>query len=90
MLFFTLDPTMLLTDTHLVLLSAGSQRDDGLLPQPNKLAGIALQKLEGFLIRTGVAEAVAVRADQPHWRSDQAHTPVGLRITTAVQQDEPA
>ena len=74
---------MPLTDTHLVLLSAASQQDDGLLPRPDRLVGIALQRVETTLLKAGLVEPVGVRADQPHWRRDEADTPVGLRITAA-------
>ena len=72
---------MTYTDAQLVLLSAASQRDDGLLPRPAKLAGAALRNLEAALVRAGAAEPIAVRSDQPTWRRDEAEAPIGLRIT---------
>lgn len=74
---------MPLTDAHLVLLSAASQREDGLLPRPDKLAGAVLARMEAALLRAGVAGAVPVRADQPRWRTNGAETPIGLHITAA-------
>ena len=74
---------MPLTDTHLVLLSAASQRDDALLPRPGKLVGIALQRVETTLLKAGLVQPIEVHADQPHWRRNEADTPVGLRITAA-------
>jgi hypothetical protein len=72
---------MPLTDTHLVLLSAASQRDDGLLPRPARVAGAALQRLEAALLKSTSVEAVPIRSDQPAWRRDGAELPIGLRIT---------
>ena len=65
---------MQLTDAHLVLLSAASQRDDGLLPRPKKLAGAALTRTAEALVRAGLVESMTVRSDQPHWRQDEDGT----------------
>lgn len=86
---------MTYSDAQLVLLSSASQRDDGLLPCPAKLAGAVLRSFEASLIKAGVAEPIAVRRDQPAWRQDEAETPVGLRITAVglaalgIQPTEP-
>ena len=74
---------MPLSDTHLVLLSAASQRDDGLLPRPDRMAGAALHNLAASLIKADAAALVPVQADQPHWRNDDDGHPIGLRITPA-------
>lgn len=73
---------MNLNDTHLVLLSAAAQRDDGLMLRPEQATGKVADKLATRLIRLGVAEEVSVGPDQPHWREDNGER-IGLRITTA-------
>ena len=72
---------MKLADTHLVLLSAAAQHEDGLLPKPDRFSDKAAQSLATRLIRAGLAEEVSVRPGQPHWRADDDACSVSLRIT---------
>jgi hypothetical protein len=70
-----------LTDTHILLLSAASQRDDGLLDLSARLKGSALKATAEKLLNSGLAEEVPADLDQPSWRSDEMENRVGLRIT---------
>jgi uncharacterized protein DUF3489 len=72
-----------LTDTQRVLLSAASQRDDGLIVRPDRLKGGAARGVAGKLVAAGLAEESSVAASAPHWREDQAGGRVGLKITPA-------
>jgi hypothetical protein len=74
---------MTLTDTHLVLLSAAAQRQDGLLTPPDRLQGSARQALAAKLLTSGLAQEIAVTRDQPHWHTDEGGCPKGLQITRA-------
>src|SRR3954465_11808274 len=74
---------MKLTDSHLVLLSAAAQHADGLLARPDAMPDKAAQALARKLVRAGLAEAVTLNPDQPSWREDDEHRPMGLRITAA-------
>jgi hypothetical protein len=49
-----------LTDTQLVLLSAISQRDDGLLVQPDRLKGGAARAVADKIVAAGLAEETPV------------------------------
>jgi hypothetical protein len=75
--------TLNLTDTQLVLLSAASQRDDGLLVQPARLKGGAATAVVEKLLLTAYVEEIAVGRDDPHWRQDGNGWFVGLKITQA-------
>lgn len=77
------DP-MTYSDAQLVVLSAASQRDDGLLPRPAKLVGAALRSFEASLVKAGAAEPIPVQRDQPAWRLGEAEMPIGMRITAAA------
>ena len=57
-------PNHKLSDTHLVLLSAAAQRDDGLLVPPDTLKGAALAAALKALLKRGLIEDVAVACDQ--------------------------
>jgi hypothetical protein len=72
-----------LTDTQLVVLSAASQREDGLLVQPARLKGSAATAVADRLLAHGLVEEVAAGLDEPHWREEAGGTRVGLKITTA-------
>lgn len=75
-----------LTDTHTLLLSAASQRDDGLLDLGARLKGSALKTTAEKLLNSGLAEEVPADLDQPSWRSDEMENRVGLRITATGLQ----
>lgn len=72
----------LLTDTQLVLLSAASQREDGLLVQPDRLKGVIAQSVTSSLLARAYIEEVHVSRDEPHWREDDDGRPIGLKITS--------
>jgi hypothetical protein len=74
---------MPLTDTHLVLLSRAAQNDDGLITPPDTMSVRTLQAAAARLLRLGLVEEVPVRANQPHWRTDEDAQHHGLRITPA-------
>src|SRR3954465_1877114 len=71
-----------LTDTQLVLLSAASQRDDGLLIPPATIKGPALAAALKALLKRGLVEAVGTERDQPGSPADDDAHPVS-RITRA-------
>src|SRR3954452_20664082 len=73
----------MLTDTHLVLLSAAAQRDDGLLTPLERLTGRARQTCTARLLARSLVEEVAVTRDPPAWREDADGGRLGLRITSA-------
>ena len=70
-----------LTDTQLVLLSAASQRDDGLLIPPETIRGPALPAALKALLKRGLIEAVGT--EQPGWPADDDARPVSGKITHA-------
>ncbi|MGO4386807.1 DUF3489 domain-containing protein [Microvirga sp. 2YAF29] len=75
-----------LTDTHILLLSAASQRDDGLLDLGARLKGSALKTTAEKLLNCGLTEETPVDLDQPSWRSDEMENRIGLRITATGLQ----
>ena len=75
-----------LTDTQLVLLSAASQRDDGLIVRPDRLKGGAARIVADKLVTAGLAEETSVAAGALHWRNDQSGRRIGLKITAAGLQ----
>jgi hypothetical protein len=74
---------MQLNDTHLVLLSAAAQREDRLLARPEKLGAKAIDKLAARFEAAGLVEAIAVTAQQPHWRTGPDGEAIGLGLTRA-------
>lgn len=72
-----------LSDTQLILLSAGSQRDNGLLTPPARLRGAPSLVLATKLLAAGLAEEVPVSLGEPSWREDTSGARVGLKITSA-------
>jgi hypothetical protein len=83
---------MKLTDTQLVLLSAASQREDGVIELAPNLKGGAARKVVGKLLSAGLIEEIPARAELPVWRRDEANEPVALHITkcglAAIQIDQ--
>jgi hypothetical protein len=81
-----------LTDTQLVTLSAGSQREDRGIALPPNLKGGAAQKFVAKLIELGFVEEIRARGDLPVWRRDD-EKPTALRITKrglkAIAADQP-
>jgi hypothetical protein len=74
------DP-MKLTDTHLVLLSRATQRDDGALDVPATLKD--RQKIVGQLLASKLVEEVPARGALPVWRRDQSAGALALIVTEA-------
>src|ERR1700720_2154921 len=72
---------MTLTDTQLVLLSAASRREDGVIVLAPNLKGGAAGKVIGKLLRDGLAEEVPAGASMPAWRRDADAGPLSIRIT---------
>ena len=68
-----------LTDAQLVLLSAASQRDDGLVVLTDAHPSVA-RTIAALLRKEFLAELVVQRR-QPHWRQDENGRPVGLKLT---------
>jgi hypothetical protein len=71
-----------LTDTHLVLLSAASQREDNLL-SPARLRGGVTVHVARNLLAAGVVEEVVVLHDELRWRDDPGRGCIGLKVTRA-------
>lgn len=72
---------MKLTDTHLILLSAASQRENhGVVLPPNLKAGAA-QKVVAKLMADALLEEVRAKAGLPIWCRDENNISYALRIT---------
>lgn len=74
---------MELTEQHRNLLKAAMDRDDGLLPRPEKLVGAALRRMADRLLAGGVAETALAGKGEPYWFRGAEEGPTGLRITEA-------
>lgn len=72
-----------LTDTQLILLSSASQRDDRLIPLPDRLRGAVLDTLAGKLITLGLATKSEVGPADPIWWRADDDMDIGLTITPA-------
>jgi hypothetical protein len=70
-----------LNDTHLVLLSRATQRDDGALDVPATLKD--RQKIVGQLLGSKLVEEVPARDALPVWRRDDQAGSLALIITDA-------
>jgi hypothetical protein len=70
-----------LTETHLVLLSRATQRDDGALDVPATLKD--RQEIVGQLITSTLVEEVPARGTLPVWRRDDQAGSLALIITNA-------
>jgi len=70
-----------LTDSHLVLLSAASQHEDGAIELASDLKGSAAKKAVGKLLRYGLIEEISAGSTLPIWRRDDDVGPLALRIT---------
>src|SRR5207247_8939290 len=70
-----------LTDTHLVILSAASQRDDRGVELPANIKGEAARKAVAKLVRAGLLEEVRAAGSLPVWRRDDDSGAMALRIT---------
>ena len=72
-----------LTDAHLALLRAASNRPDSLLVPPDRLLGAARARMSARLVALGMAVPVAVAADGPKWRVEADGSSTGLKLTEA-------
>jgi hypothetical protein len=70
---------MKLTDTHLLLLSRATQRDDGALDVPTTLKD--RQKIVGQMLGVKLVEEVPARGALPVWRRDEQAGALGIIIT---------
>jgi hypothetical protein len=68
-----------LTDSHLVLLSRATQRDDGALDVPATLKD--RHKIVGQMLGVKLIEEVSARGALPVWRRDEHAGALGLIIT---------
>lgn len=72
-------PSLKLTDAQLVLLSAGSQREDGLVVLTDAHPSVA--RTIAALLRKELLTELVVQRLQPHWRQDKNGKPIGLKLT---------
>lgn len=72
-----------LNDTQLLVLSAASQRPDGLLTPPERLRGAALQHFCAKLIQLQLAAECAVGPHDPIWRQSDENGRTGLKVSAA-------
>jgi Protein of unknown function (DUF3489) len=92
----TMEQTMKLTDTQLVLLSRASQRPDQCAEIPANLKGAVAQKSIAKLLDGGLVEEIQAKTDMPAWRKDDdgafaLHlTEAGLSAISADEPDRPA
>ena len=70
-----------LTDTQLVMLSAGGQREDLCLTAPDKMKGAILTKVSEKLVRLGLVREVRAKAGTPVWRRDDVGQSYALKLT---------
>src|SRR5437763_7385965 len=70
-----------LTDTHLVMLSAASQRDDRGVELPANIKGEAARKVVAKLVRASLLEEVRAAGSLPVWRRDDDSGAMALCIT---------
>jgi hypothetical protein len=76
-----------LSDTQLLMLSAAAQRADRSLTLPEKLKGVAAQKVAMKLIAAGLVKEVKAKAGMPVWRrDDQDGQSYALKLTAAGAQ----
>jgi hypothetical protein len=82
-----------LTDAQLVLLSAASQREDGLVVLIDAHPSVA--RTIATLLRKELLVELTVQRRQPNWRQDENGKPVGLKLTASgyaaigVEHNEP-
>lgn len=72
-----------LTDKHIIILSAASQREDRLVVLPENLKGGAAKAVVIKLLTQGLVREIRVKGDQPHWTTNDTGHPIGLKITKA-------
>lgn len=70
-----------LNDTQLLVLSAASQRPDGLLTPPERLRGAALQIFQRKLVECRLATEQSVGPNDPAWHQSDERGRIGLQIS---------
>lgn len=70
-----------LNDTQLLVLSAASQRPDGLLTPPERLRGAALQIFQRKLVELRLATEQVVGPNDPAWHQSDERGRIGLQIS---------
>jgi hypothetical protein len=70
-----------LNDTQLLVLSAASQRADGLLTPPERLRGAAVQFFGAKLIQLQLVTECAVGPHDPIWRQSDEKGRTGLQVS---------
>lgn len=77
-------PSLRLSDTQLVLLSAAAQRDDHCLTALPNLKGGAAQKVADQLIAAALVKEIKAKAGAPVWRRDEKDAQsYALKLTAA-------
>lgn len=85
-----------LNDIQLLVLSAASQRPDGLLTPPKRLRGVPLQRFHRKLVELQLATEQVVGPNEPVWNQTDEWGRVGLQITPSglaalgLEPDRPA
>jgi hypothetical protein len=73
-----------LTDTHLVMLSAAAQHNDGCLVVPPTLKYSAARRVADKLITAGLIKEVKAKAGAPSWpRDEESGQPYALKLMAA-------
>jgi hypothetical protein len=60
-----------LTDTRLIALSGATQRQDGAVSLPDRIKGMATQKLATSLMDKGFVREIRAKPSMPAWRRDK-------------------
>lgn len=80
-----MEPSMALSDTQLVVLSAACQRPDAnVYPLPLKLPGGAAAKVLASLLKKGLIEEVEAKREDTVWREHRTRGHLTLRATKAA------
>jgi hypothetical protein len=69
--------------THLALLSAAAQRQDGVIVRPTRLPMPTFRRVGHALLQGAYASEVRARGAMPVWRTDEDGRPLALRTTAA-------
>ena len=72
-----------LTETQLVMMSAGAQRKDRCLSAPATIKGAGFSKVSAKLAKLGLAREIEAKPGAPIWRRDDAGQSYALKLTAA-------
>jgi hypothetical protein len=78
-----------LTDTQLIPLSGAAQRQDGAVSLPERIKGMAPQKLATSLMDRGFVREIQAKPGMPAWRRDEDGRTYALVITTLGRSHPP-